>query len=429
MEIKEFIKHTGIAKLIIGNGFDLHCGIHTAYSDYYCKNWKKYRRIQQLLFDYENNHKEIDFSNKEIDSWNVWDIFFAINSSEDPHTCKKLWCEIERLILSSLISEEEAKSDEQDANFSKLVLYMASNVHWPNLFYYVAQNTMPVDYSNKFMVEFIKHGIEKHKFVVSQFYEFILEQLGEFEKSFGSFIYCQTHSKFHEDLNPGRVFLNTIYYEKVNETIQELCQRNNMVEIDSFNYSPLDGDAEHKLFVNYINGSYQKPIFGIDSCFEPSDQRFIFTKTSRRMESRIIENNIIPECKFDSVIVYGHSLDSSDYSYFFPIFDQLKLLDNEAKGRLIFAFSIFDASKEQIIQTRLREDVSKMLFSYAKEKMIPNPNRFLDSISTQKRVLFYEIPVIPKEAYRYRADLFEEEWKKAIKEMDKEIDCIDSYAL
>ena len=414
MDIKDFIKHTGRTKVIIGNGFDLHCGIHTSYRDYYCKNWKKYWQIKKLLLDYENSNRQIDFSNKSIQKWNIWDIFFAINSPDNPNVCKQYWCDIEKLMLSSLIASEEIEKYKD-----KIPLYMHSRIHWPDLWGLIF-NKKPTDPRDRFIVEFIEHGMRENDYLVFSYYDFLLQQLNVFEKNFGEFIYYQIHDRYLEKINRGRAFYNRMYMSKVVDTIDELCCGHTAIDIDSFNFSPLY-DETNKAPVNHINGSWNRPIFGVDSCFEPSDLRYIFTKTSRRIESKIIENSVTSEVGFSNVIVYGHSLDSADYSYFFPIFDKLKLLDNEARGKLIFAYTIYDQSKEQSIKTELRGQVSKLLFNYAKDKMIPNPNRFLDSISTQQRIIFYEIPLIQEEAYRYQADSFEEDWQKMIKEMDNEL--------
>ena len=413
MEIKDFVKRAGRTKVIIGNGFDLHCGLHTTYRDYYCKNWKKYWQIKKLFFDYENKERKIDFSNRIIQRWNLWDIFFAINSSDNPRDCKEYWCDIEKLILSSLISQVDT-----EINREKLILYMRSRIHWPDLEDYVSRDLLPTDNRERFVTEFIQHGMKEHGFVVSQYYEFILEQLNEFEEAFGKFVYYQIHDEYFEKINHGQPFLKQTYMYRVVKTIDELCGGHSMIDVDSFNFSPLY-DETHKALTNNINGTCDRPIFGVDSCFEPNDRRYIFTKTSRRMESKIIESYVSVDIKFSNVIVYGHSLDSADYSYFFPIFDKLKLLDNESGGKLIFAYSIYNQLEEQSIKTELRENVSKLLFNYAKEKMVPNPNRFLDSISTQKRVVFYEIPLI--QSNPYQVDSFEERWKIMIDEMDREL--------
>ena len=45
----EFIKKLDKVKVILGNGFDLHCGLYTKYSDFYCKHWKKLHRIKKLI--------------------------------------------------------------------------------------------------------------------------------------------------------------------------------------------------------------------------------------------------------------------------------------------------------------------------------------------------------------------------------------------
>ena len=63
----EFINSLKNVKVVIGNGFDLHCGLHTTYSDYYCKNYKKYLYIQDLYKKYEETDIiSLDFNDKKI---------------------------------------------------------------------------------------------------------------------------------------------------------------------------------------------------------------------------------------------------------------------------------------------------------------------------------------------------------------------------
>ena len=415
MNKSDYVPSLKNTKLVIGNGFDLHCGLHTTYSDYYCKNWKKYRLIQKMYKSFINDNKKIDFSNEVVDSLNVWDVFFALNSSDNPYTCRQLWCDIEKLILSSLISIKETENNKE-----LITVALISCIHWPDLLKHVASNTLANNDADRFIIEFVSHIMNKLGFNVDKYYEFLLEQLNEFELSFGKFIYCQIHDSYLENINYGGLFFNNVYLRKVKETLNDLCLPNSLTSIDSFNYSHFSVD-EYKAGISYVNGSYLNPIFGIDSIFGPDDSRFIFTKTSRRIETNIAEPSIEENTDYENVIIFGHSLNEADYSYFFPVFDKLDLLSHGSKGKLIFAFSIFDSKKEQAIKSSLRQSVSKIILTYAEEKQVPNPKRFLDMISAQERILFYEIPDLEKR-FSYMSDSFEKDWENMLKKMDMEID-------
>ena len=243
----------------------------------------------------------------------------------------------------------------------------------------------------------------------------MLDELKEFEIGFGKFIYAQLHETWYESCNHGREFINESYVKKATDTIKELCDENNLVAIDSFNYGDIRVESVADKLQN-INGDMNSPIFGIDSIFEPKDQRFIFTKTARRIDSDLFGFSYDAKPDFENIVIFGHSLNPADYSYFFPLFDRIKLTDILATNVIVFAYSIYDEKKEDIIKSQLRDAMSKLLYAYAVDKQLPNPCRFLDSLSTQKRIITYEIPVLRKE--KYSSSLVDQEWRDIYKKVE-----------
>ena len=420
----DFLKHlnrNGNIRVVIGNGFDLFCGIHTTYSDYYCKNWRKYISIQAIIDNYVNQNHDIDFSNNVVNSYNVWDVFFALHSDKDPRKCKQKWCDIEKLILASLIREKSMTVSKEMKEIGSL-----SIIHWPDLKHYLNSKATHPDLRNRLMAEFVDNKMNQGGYISSDYYDFLLDQLHTFEVDFGRFISSQIMGSLSNE-NGNSLHLNGCYYRKVKNLLKELCPLENTIRVDTFNYSdlvrPLSSvNCDVEIVLNHINGSCSNPIFGIDSKFSPSDPRFIFTKTSRRIESKMVFKNYLSEESFNHVVIFGHSLDEADYSYFFPIFDKLNMLDSNAKGTLVFAFNIYDSKKTKSIKKNLRQGVSKMLYNYALEHQVSNPNRFLDSVSTQKRILFYEVKNTNKRDSEKEIDRFEEEWKKTIEMMELELE-------
>ncbi len=66
MTREEQVKRLKNVKLVIGNGFDLHCNLNTSYKDYFNYNKKKNNKI------YETINKNIDKISKS-DSLNIFD--------------------------------------------------------------------------------------------------------------------------------------------------------------------------------------------------------------------------------------------------------------------------------------------------------------------------------------------------------------------
>lgn len=409
---EDYIKSLQNVKLIIGNGFDLHCGLHTKYSDYYCKNYRKYRDIQIRFSEYEKSDiLNFDYNDKQIKQWNTWDIFFALNSNEDPFACSQRWCDIETMILSSLIKESEYQSD-----YVPKYIALYTNIKWQQIEKCVCNNQLGLDHRQRFISIFIRGKMEYEKCDFKDFYDFLLDELKVFEKSFGMFIHYQIHDHYLEMCN-YKDFYNEQFFNLADATIKQLCGYDNLVSVDSFNYTEMR-NVDIKDKYKYINGNSSCPIFGIDTIFSPGDKRFIFTKTGRRMDSDLTKNTVSENKGFDNLVVYGHSLNEADYSYFFPLFDRLKLTDATSDSRIIFAYSIYDGTKSSEIKKEVRESVSRILYEYARDIKAPNPNRFLDSLTAQGRVTMLEIPTFGKDAF-YNTNI-NDSWNKLYNEI-KEI--------
>ena len=341
---------------------------------------------------------------------NVWDVFFALNSDKNPKICKQNWCDIERLILSSLIDTDKIKNP-----IKKGCVLLSSTINWPRIKKYILDKQTPTNHLDCFVVNFILEKMELLGVPIWKYFSFLLNELKEFEKNFGQFIFEQLHDTYLENLNYGREFLNISYIEKAYDTINMLCDFNKLVEIDTFNYSYIHKDNLMNI-LQHINGHYLKPIFGIDTIFDPAEETFIFTKTSRRIESDLADDWFENKASFNNVVIFGHSLDEFDYSYFFPVFDQLKLTDSLATSKIVFAYSIYDQNLEDLILSELRQSISKILLEYAISKNLPNPKRFLDSLSTEHRIITYKLPNLINGAYQRSFN--DISWAQIYKEVD-----------
>lgn len=412
MNKEEFVKNLKNVKVILGNGFDLHCGLYTKYSDYYCQNYRKFVFIQKQYKEYINNDNyELDFNDEKISRLNIWDIFFALNSSNNPYECKQRWCDIESLMKDSFVDTKNVSTEE----FFKHTFYDSSSINWPMVKRIVERRETNERDSQGFISEFVLFKMESFKRTNNSFYDLLLSELKEFEKSFGQFIYWQLHYGKVEERQFGVLNLNTLYIERAKYVLNCLCDLSS-AKIDSFNYSYIH-DKELMKKTNYINGYFESPIFGIDTCFEPDDDKFIFTKTCRRMDDEINDSDHLAKEEFDNVVIFGHSLNEADYSYFFPLFDKLELLDSTANGVLVFAYFIYDKENESQIKANLRLSISNIIYAYAKDKGVSNPKRFLDTLSTNRRVLTYEILDFPDRLKLSKTRL-DGDWDRIYKEID-----------
>ena len=98
------------------------------------------------------------------------------------------------------------------------------------------------------------------------------------------------------------------------------------------------------------------------------------------------------------------------------MFDRLELFDAVASGVIVFAYSLYDKKKEEKIKSELNKSIFDLMHAYAESRKNVDANRFLDSLSTQKRILTYEIPI--NDPLKTRKSIIDEEWEQIYKEVD-----------
>lgn len=396
----EVVKSLKNVKLVIGNGFDLYCHLKTSYADYflfdnnknnYFKNWIATfgERARHYVDLRTVNHREfwIDFKNWDI--VNVWDFFFFLVSQEkDVDITKWRWCDIESKIEESL-SDPSCREDNYKWELVYNLLFQKNGTDYDTFETCVLAS-----------VVYRKNG-EKIFSSKNEFYEFLLQQLKLFEKDFGLYIY---HQHVNDSMRfYGQIIKNSLFKADSRSTIERLCDPKNLVSIDSFNYDSVDIPELENIFHN-INGDIDAPIFGIDSSkFRVDDPRNIFSKTNRRMELDMMEDYTFEPDIFDNLIIFGHSLNPADYSYFFSVFDKIEITNLGKDTKIIFAFSIYDENRREQIKSGLRKAVFRLFHDYSIYKGNETfANRLLDALTTQGKVLMFEIPYIevnPKPDY------------------------------
>lgn len=381
---KDYIQGLPKVKLILGNGFDLHCKLHSSYYDYFFLhklNKYKYEFIHSFFEKYRSIYNagtrfyEPNLIGKnELKKLNVWDYFFTLynyychTQSEDEN-----WSNIEELILESLTGNESKKSP----------------ISWSDVYRVINNHARASDFILESMVYVVysfndKHGFEKE----IDFYNFLLSQLKLFEKEFGYFIKNQRVNLSDKSFLIG--MKNERYFDIASRTLKHLCNLDKVVSIDVFNYDSINLDETIQK-ERCINGDFDNPIFGIDSSILPSKPQYIFTKTNRKIEHDLINRHHEVESPFENVVVYGHSLDKADYNYFFPILDKLELIDNTKTGVIVFAYSIYDDEKKEEILRQLRLSIYSLFLQYGKYKGLTEPNRLIDILASNRRIIMFEI--------------------------------------
>ena len=375
MRKENIVRNLFRVKLVIGNGFDLFCGLKTSYSDFFnndkallenIEKWIESYKESYIIYDYldyskPNHEKNISkiILKEEI---TIWDLFFYL-SSQVAKNSEILWCDIEAQMAKSL------DISQGDKFFSwNRVLDLCNKKEFRNAY---KQELLCACYTKS------KIG---YNITANKFYEFLYDELEKFEKRFGEYIKFQ--------------ILNPVYKDNAHETIIKLVDldKNRHLGVDTFNYSTFNINGVH---LNHINGNYIKPIFGIDySNIKAIDERYTFTKIYRRSEQNFSmdkENIDFTSNRVDNVVIFGHSLNQQDYNYFFPLFDSLKIIDPTFKGKLVFAYSIYDEEKSQQIKNNLLLNVAKLLREYEMYSKGKDENRLLEILNFKGCIIYYPI--------------------------------------
>ncbi len=385
---KDLVYNLDGVKLVIGNGFDLYCRLKTSYADYFLYDEEKNKYFLNWLNEFSPkahdycqikiaNHKDfwIDFAKLQYTS--VWEFFFYLTSRNKEVDIKQWrWCDVESKIEESLLDYK---------NYTEL--------NWTFVYRLLCGDNNNIAQSNDLYilasVVYKKNG-ERPFESKEEFYDFLLNELKLFEYSFGRYILSQRY--YYSNEAYGIKVENSAFNNFSKIAVSELCNPQKLIAIDSFNYDSIEIPKLNYVFHN-INGTYEQPIFGIDSdAFINPDPRFIFTKTSRRLEMDALSSNIDQRVDFENVVIFGHSLNVADYSYFFALFDEMKIINPECKSKIIFAFALYDRSQEDAIRKTLLKAISRLFQDYSKYHGSEHPNRLLELLMSQGKVLTFEIP-------------------------------------
>lgn len=312
--------------LIIGNGFDLQCGLKSSYVDFFewlRQNWAKSKN-------------------------NLWVQHFLNNPPSEQG-----WIDIEHSLLQAIDSSKRygSKIDNWKKEFEEM-------------------NKMLHGYSTKspesqYMIE-IARGKGGVNFPFTP--HWFLEELKAFELLFSMYLKAEVSS-------------NANYLHNADK-LTRMITNGEKAEIISFNYTNpfVDNNSnqnEKKLSdiisrVTNVHGTYDKDniIFGVDTTEELPLDVHIFTKTHRKMLQDSYSSALpwyVTKVKF-----YGHSLGKADYSYFQSVFDNYNLYGSDlAFGQprneqvvLQFYFTIFDDSKKADIVRDAIDRVYRLITIY-----------------------------------------------------------------
>lgn len=397
--------------LILGNGFDLQCGLQTSYKCFFEDHKKQNKRIYDL-FDRTKNiciqsvskQHTINNNKASISSFlkaaltnddiyiilrtNIW--FFIFNNiyiKENQNF--ENWYDIETSI-SNYLTNIKYFGDFvycNNFNYSKFdikqskIESIALNEFFDFIFNYFKKHsqvlqTNPEEYSMVMRSIDMFNELTKHM-QIDKFYEFLKNELLRFEHEFKNYIKTQidTHGDYSENAND---LLYLILEHPINLKTSEKQQTGSTspIYILNFNYtSPkiIDGYELLGIYRNNIHGHYKDSnniIIGIDQLdqynlekkLEFNINTFMFTKTFRKLDliSYLQTKDLPSKNEIGTIYFYGHSLGKSDYSYFQSIFDYYDIYNNNIK--LEFTYTNFN--ENPLTEMSIKSSISNLLLHY-----------------------------------------------------------------
>ena len=361
--------------LILGNGFDLHCGLKSSYKDFF----------QSTILD--TIGKQFALHRMKAGVSGFWETllfgYYKIHSGNSDYN----WCDIETIIKDTILTISST-----DFNLNSLGIVRqgkdpkyAIEITNDSITNFLYQYCISIYYSLSQNKTYSNNKL--HSLLINH----ILQELHAFERRFCKYIYDQLNKKENNDsyiinaINLLKVL--TGFTDKQYKSIDDIIERQEKsywkqlssmtstlekkeihvlsqefanlraVNILSFNYTALFDILQVNcpcLYTNVHGKLCTHPcaenctdcniIFGIDDTVIQSQDEdsglYQFSKTYRKMLNSNAGTHVLPskDNQLIEIKFYGHSLNEADYSYFQSIFDYYNLYENNNVG-LIFYYS------------------------------------------------------------------------------------------
>ena len=330
--------------LIIGNGFDLKCGLDTKYIHYY--NYQKERSpsFKDLIDKLKRNETDsIDYDglsrNEHI---TFFDLFFTMidwnnNRLDSDHT----WADIEDMLLSGFKTGQFNKSLFENCYDCYVFTRNPSDFSSPTIFKKWYQIIAQYLYKKKEMVE-------------NGFHQYLIAELDRFSINFAKYICEQV--KAHPD-----------YQEKAQYLIMKITGVGlNECEILSFNYTePLL--SPH---LSNIHGlaKKEKIVFGI-TCGKEKEKEathlsWYYPMTKEYKMANVSAKGIKVSADYagiTDIYVYGSSLGEQDYDFYENLFDQFDFLMRLYPAKIHFCYSVYGDKTQNEIANDITSKVTKLV--------------------------------------------------------------------
>lgn len=336
--------------LIIGNGFDKHCGLKSGFDDFFnvetnkINNFTPYLKSSSII----NSINIYYIDQRNNDSLTFLEKYILI-LKESKIISRFNWADIENHLFELLYGSESYSIDkiaDYIIKTNKTDISTLKDVSSESIMLQILTTIL----KNEMKLYNLSEKDMNH--LHDKMYDFIYGDLIKFERRFTLYL-LNTLERNNESYNSN-----------VNRLLKRLVS-GEVYKVLSFNYTKpndLINNTEH------VHGTLDNfnIIMGIDSTkINHNHKSYRFTKTYRKVEQFVKREKEIVEVldKWnDEIIFFGHSLNEQDYAYFQTIFDNYDLYNSEIK--LKFVYVVFDSNREKEIKETQVKAVIKLIESY-----------------------------------------------------------------
>ena len=407
MENNERIKQL----LIIGNGFDLACGLKSRYKDFFDNYLSSITSSDSKMY-WEKYFQKISYLNSGKDDYSWTDIetqiFIQLQNVElliDNNLINRRYYEYE----NELIEEIEISLEKSNSKLNLESILDTFYLLW-NLFEYnmignqlklnTALNKIKKDLLEleEHFTNYLSNEMQNANSKIETNNEIAINSFPENDYFIKSRILLLTLLLFYTDIN------TTTYISQNLEDLQNKSDSMSLIDdlldiqylsnsniiknyVLSFNYTqPFQITNQRNIHGNL---KHRNIIFGIDydkvnSYF--SNQPTQFTKSYRILENKLNSDMVIPS-DIDKILFYGHGLGEADYSYFQAIFDTVDLYHSNTQ--LVFFWNNFNEEDQYKIQV---ERVTNLIEKYGQTFANKDHGRNLfTKLLLENRIIFEEI--------------------------------------
>lgn len=341
--------------IILGNGFDLHCGLKTNFSDFFIdsfRNNESYRDMRLALNDkisksfgipfnigiFLKNAPKLDDNFTLIDAMFIMIYYYHLTEI-------RYWNNVEFDLQNSFTSSNSFNwhrvsfgiSAGINNNADSITLHGATDIE-------------------KLMVHYLLEPRICSKFCNSSNYSekilsnFVYKQLSLFERRFSNYVKNQ---------------INIDYIDKAQTCISQICNDSSdflKTKILSFNYTNFSGEHnKYKIFNIHGSINHGDCVIGIND----ADKNELYTQFEKTRRKSLLNRYDDQTMDFDyanvkNVYIYGHSFNRMDFPAFFTIFNYLKLNDRAGDIKFCIYYStvegegLDDKQKELELRNKFR---------------------------------------------------------------------------